>query len=163
MGTLYPEHLLNQREDKATWLFGLRFLLSSFLAHRYEVEINRRTAAENEFVVLKKVRERRASFSLLLFPSLSFSLLLTSSAQDFNPGLLGRGWCLNGDGVIVLVSSKLKKQGMHPGNGQSQTGENSGLGTGKLWFSSAFLCDLKKLTPPPWDFFFFSPGIAEIK
>lgn len=25
-------------------------------SHRYEVEINRRTAAENEFVVLKKVR-----------------------------------------------------------------------------------------------------------
>lgn len=60
MGILYPEHLLNQREDKATWLLGLRPLLSSFLAHRYEVEINRRTAAENEFVVLKKVRERRA-------------------------------------------------------------------------------------------------------
>lgn len=60
MGTLYPEYLLDQREDKATWLLGLRFLLFSFLAHRYEVEINRRTAAENEFVVLKKVRERRA-------------------------------------------------------------------------------------------------------
>lgn len=30
--------------------------LLSLAAHRYEVEINRRTAAENEFVVLKKVR-----------------------------------------------------------------------------------------------------------
>lgn len=29
------------------------------LSHRYEEEINRRTAAENEFVLLKKVRGRR--------------------------------------------------------------------------------------------------------
>lgn len=28
--------------------------------HRYEEEINRRTAAENEFVLLKKVRGRQA-------------------------------------------------------------------------------------------------------
>ena len=35
---------------------------------RYEVEINRRTAAENEFVVLKKVRETGRAGGILEVP-----------------------------------------------------------------------------------------------
>lgn len=30
---------------------------------------------------------------------LSCTLILNSFVQDFSPGLLGRGWCLNEDGV----------------------------------------------------------------
>ena len=90
---------------------------------------------------------------------LSCAPILTISAQDFSWGLLGRGWSLNGDGVMVLASSKLDRQGTNPGNGQRQTGESSGLGIVKLWSSSAFLCGLRKLTLPLWAL--LSPGVTE--
>jgi hypothetical protein len=32
-------------------------LVGAFIPHRYEEEINKRTSSENDFVVLKKVRE----------------------------------------------------------------------------------------------------------
>lgn len=85
--------------------------------------------------------------------------ILTNFAQDFSPGLLGGGWCLDGDGVRLLASSMLERQGIHPGNGQGQAGKNFGLGTGKFWSSSAFLCDLRKLTPRLWAL--FSQGVTE--
>lgn len=110
MGTLYSEHVPNQWEEEVTWPQGLRPLLSALLAHRYEVEINRHTAAENELVVLKKVRERTAyGLSSFLYPDTN---QLCSGLQPTPPGrwlVPEWGW-----------SQMLERQDIHPGNGQRQ-------------------------------------------
>ena len=83
--------------------------------------------------------------------------ILNDPAQDSSPGLLGRDWCLNGDGVVFWPLARRRRH--TPRKWTEADGRKSDLEIGKLWSSSAFLCDLRKLTLPLWAL--FSPGVTE--
>ena len=54
--TRSPESALLAGSAEATVTSWGRWARRCFLSHRYEEEINKRTVAENDFVVLKKVK-----------------------------------------------------------------------------------------------------------
>ena len=81
---------------------------------------------------------------------LPYANCLHSGLQPRHPGeelLREWGWSFY-SGLL-----QAEEAGTHPGKGQRQTGDNSGLGKGKLRSGLALLCGSGKLILPSWALF----------